>query len=76
MSKRTNAGQMVEALLKTVHDDGDVNAARIWRGYEVSTGKTGWHVQWFGTSGAEFLGGSVSEVEEYVDAVASLHECN
>lgn len=65
---------MVAALLKSIYEDGEINAAHIWKGYDVSTGRTGWHLQWFGTQGAEFLGESVSEVEEYVNEVASLRE--
>ena len=73
MSKAT-AKEMVKALLKTVYIDGDVNAMQIWKGYEPSTGRTGWHIQWFGTPGAEYIGGSVSEVEEFVNEVAELRE--
>jgi len=73
MSKQ-NAKEMVRALLKTVFDDGDVDAAQIWRDYEISTGHTGWHIQWFGTSGAEYIGGSVSEVEDYVNEILDLRE--
>lgn len=71
MSKTT---ETVKALLKTIYEDADVNAMQIWKGYDVSTGRTGWHIQWFGTSGAEYIGGSVSEVEDFVNEVAELRE--
>ena len=69
MSKAT-----VKALLKTVYGDADVNAAQVWKGYEPCTGRTGWHIQWFGTQGAEYIGGSVSEVEDFVNEVADGRE--
>lgn len=71
MSKAT---ETVKALLKTVYEDGDVNAMQIWKGYEPCTGRTGWHIQWFGTQGAEYIGGSVSEVEDFVNEVAEALE--
>lgn len=71
MSKATST---VKALLKTVYDDADVNAAQVWKGYEPCTGRTGWHIQWFGTQGAEYIGGSVSEVEDFVNEVADGRE--
>ena len=70
----SKARETVKALLKTTYDDADVNAMQIWKGYDVSTGRTGWHIQWFGTSGAEYIGGSVSEVEDFVNEVAELQE--
>ena len=73
MAKR-NAGQQVELLLKSVYADGEVNAARIWKGFDVSTGRTGWHLQWFGRNEVQYLGNSISEVAEYVDATASSRE--
>jgi hypothetical protein len=73
MSK-TSASEMVAALLKTIYPEGEVNAMRIWKGYDVSTGRTGWHIQEFGRSDCQYIGGSVSEVEEYVDAVADCRE--
>ena len=74
MSAKMNAKETIREMLKGIYDDADVNAMQIWKGYDVSTGRTGWHIQWFGTSGAEYIGGSVSEVEDFVNEVADAWE--
>ena len=69
-----NAKQQIKDMLKEVYDDGDVNAMQIWKGYDVSTGRTGWHYKWFGRSEAHYMGNSVAEAREYIEDVKSTRE--
>lgn len=71
MSKAT---ETVKALLKTIYEDADVNAMQIWKGYDVSTGRNGWHYKEFGRSEAHYLGKSVEEAREYVEDVKAGRE--
>ena len=68
-----NAGQKITAMLNEVYEDGEVNAAQIWTGYDVGTGRTGWHVQWFNST-ATYLGKPVAEVREFVEDEKGLRE--
>jgi hypothetical protein len=68
------AVQKIREMLKEIYPDGEVNAMRIDKGYDASTGRTGWHAQEFGRSDAVYMGKSVAEVEEFVDAVKSSRE--
>lgn len=63
------AAQKIKEMLKEVYDDGEVNAMQINKGYDASTGRTGWHIQRFGEF-SEYIGASVAEVREFVDEVA------
>lgn len=69
-----NAVTKIREMLKGIYPDGEVNAMRIDKGYNVSTSRTGWHAQEFGRSDAVYMGKSVAEVAEYVDAVKSSRE--
>jgi hypothetical protein len=68
-----NAGQKVVKMLKEVYLEGEVNAAQIWKGYDVGTGRSGWHYQPFGQN-AQYVGASVAEVKEYVRSVLDDRE--
>lgn len=69
-----NAGRQITAMLKEVYDDGEVNAMQIWKGYDVGTGRNGWHYKEFGRSEAHYLGKSVEEAREYVEDVKAGRE--
>ena len=69
-----NAAQKIKNILKEVYEDGDVNAMTIWKGYDVSTGRTGWHYRWFGRSEAHCMGNSVEEAREYIADEANSRE--
>lgn len=69
-----NAGQQITAMLKEVYGDGEVNAMQIWKGYDVGTGRNGWHYKEFGRSEAHYLGKSVEEAREYVEDVKAGRE--
>jgi len=49
---------------------GDVNAMYIFKGYNVGTGRTGWHVVPFGL-GVFYIGATVAEA---VDDIAARYE--
>lgn len=66
-----NAKQQITDLLKTIYDEGEVNAMTIWKGYDAMTGQTGWHYKWFDRSDAQYMGKSVAEVREFVDEAAA-----
>lgn len=75
MSKQTAKQQVID-LLKTIYEDGEVNAMTVWKGYDAMTGQTGWHYRWFGRSDAQYMGNSVAEVKEYVDEAAATFRAN
>jgi len=68
-----NAAQKITEMLKEVYEDGEVNAAEIWKGYDAATGRTGWHYVGFG-SNAQYMGNSIKEVEEWVEDVKGGRE--
>lgn len=68
-----NAGQKVAKMLKDVYPDGEVNAAQIWKGYDVGTGRIGWHYQPFGET-AQYVGRNLNEVQEYVEDIEASRE--
>ena len=69
--KINKAKELVETLLRIIPEDADVAAMQIWQVFDSSTGRTGWHIQWFGTQGASHIGGIVSD---FVNEVAELRE--
>jgi hypothetical protein len=68
-----NAGQKVVKMLKEVYEDGEVNAAQVWKGYDNGTGREGWHYQGFNEN-AQYLGKNLAEVQEYVEDVSASRE--
>ena len=52
--------KQVEQALRGIMSAGEANACRIWKGYDMGTGETGWHYQKFGQT-ATFIGASLSE---------------
>ena len=75
MSKKiSKSREMVTELLKMVYDEKDVDAMQIWHGYEISTGQTGWHIQWAGTQGAQYIGANRREVADFVDEIFALQD--
>lgn len=69
-----SAKQTIKEMLKGIYDDGEVNAMQIWKGYDVGTGRNGWHYKEFGRSEAHYLGKSVEEAREYVEDVKAGRE--
>lgn len=69
-----NAEQQIVAMLKEIYEAGDVNAMQIWKGYDVSTGRNGWHYKHFGRSEALCMGASVDEAREYADEVKATRQ--
>lgn len=63
----------IKEMLKEIHEAGDVNAFRIWKGHD-DQGNYGWCYQWFGRSEIHYLGKSVAEVREYVNEELQFRE--
>ena len=63
----------IKEMLKEIHEAGDVNAFRIWKGYD-NEGNYGWCYQWFGRSEIHCIGKSVAEVREYVNEELQCRE--
>jgi hypothetical protein len=68
-----NAAQKICELLKEVYEDGEVNAAQVWKGYDNGNGRAGWHYQPFGQN-AQYMGKNLAEVQEYVEDVSASRE--
>lgn len=71
---RQTAEQKIREMLKEVYEEGDVNAAQVFKGYAHDTFQSGWHLRWFGRSEHIFMGTSVAEVTAYCDDVRVLRE--
>lgn len=63
----------IKEMLKQIHESGDVNAFRIWKGID-NEGNYGWCYQCFGRSEIHYMGKSVREAREYVDAELKFRE--
>lgn len=63
----------IKEMLKEIHEAGDVNAMRIWKGHD-NEGNYGWCYQWFGRSEIHYMGKSVTEAREYVDEELQFRE--
>jgi hypothetical protein len=61
-----NATEEIQQALKGIMSDGEANACRIWKGYDVGTGETGWHYQRFGQT-ATYIGVNVAEALATLD---------
>jgi hypothetical protein len=68
-----NAAQKIAKMFKSIYPDGEVNASRIWKAYDVGTGKNGWHYQPFGET-AQYVGRDLNEVQEYVEDIEASRE--
>ena len=71
---RQTAEQKIREMLKTAYEEGDVNAATIFKGFAVDTGKSGWHLRFFNRGDHIYLGANITEVELYLDDIASERE--
>lgn len=71
---RQTAEQRIREMLKEVYEEGDVNAAQVFKGYAHDTFQSGWHLRFFGRSEHIFMGASVTEVTAYCDDVRTLRE--
>lgn len=65
-----NAEQTIREALKTIMPEGEANACRIWKGYDVATGCTGWHITKFGHF-ADFYGENLADVLFTIDDTAA-----
>ena len=63
------AESKIREALKALMDDGEANACRIWKGYDMGTGETGWHFAQFGQS-ATFIGDNLAEAIEWIESEA------
>ena len=61
-----NASEQIHQALKSIMSDGEANACRIWKGYDMGTGESGWHYQRFGQT-ATFIGSNVAEALATID---------
>lgn len=61
-----NATEKIIEALKGIMSDGEANACRVWKGYDVGTGETGWHYEKFGKT-ATFIGANVIEALATLD---------
>lgn len=64
-----NATERINQALKSIMPDSEANACRIWKGYDVGTGETGWHYQKFGQT-ATFVGANLNEALATIDDIA------
>lgn len=71
---RQTAEQQIREMLKEVYEDGDVNAALVFKGYAHDTNQSGWHLRFFGRSDHIFMGASVTEVSAFCDDVSASRE--
>lgn len=68
-----NAAQKIAKMFKSIYPDGEVNAAQIWKAYDVGTGQNGWHYRPFGET-AQYVGRNLNEVQEYVEDIEASRE--
>lgn len=64
-----NAKQRIQAALKSIMSEGEANACEVFKGYEVSTGYSGWHYTPFGGT-TQFLGRSLRAALDAIEAIA------
>lgn len=65
---------IIKKHLTKIMTEGDVSAGWVLRGYNVGTGKTGWHFVPFGQQ-AIYLGKNAKEARETIDdMVAKIEE--
>jgi len=69
-----NAEAKIRKALEAVMDNGDINAAHLFKGFAVDNGMTGWQLRRFGRSDHIFLGSSVQEALETTEDWASANE--
>lgn len=65
-----NAEQTIREALKGIMSEGEANACRIWKGYDVGTGLTGWHIAEFG-HGANYYGKNLSDTLATIEDTAT-----
>jgi len=70
---KMNAKQKIQEALKSIMDDGEARACQIFKGYEASTGRSGWHYIPFGGT-ARYLGHSLNEALDIIEADADSRE--
>ena len=61
-----NAQERIRKALKSLMSDGEANACQVFKGYNMGTGKTGWHFARFGQS-ATFIGNNLVEALEWIE---------
>ena len=66
-TQNMNAEQKIRHALRKVNDPGVANAMRVFKGFAVDNGLTGWQCQYFGESTHIFLGTSVEEALDSID---------
>ncbi len=65
-----DAESTIREALKKIMSDGEANACRIWKGYDVGTGLTGWHIAEFG-HGANYYGKNLADALATIDETAT-----
>ena len=60
-----NTEQKIREALKTIMNNGEVNACRVWKGYDVGTGLTGWHYTRFGQT-ATYIGDNERQALDWI----------
>ena len=66
---RATAKSKIREALKALMDDGEANACRVWKGYDMGTGLTGWHFTRFGQT-ATHIGRNLAEALEWIESEA------
>lgn len=61
----------IKHALRNIMSEGEANACQVFKGYNASTLRTGWHYIRFGYSQAVYIGKSLSEALDYIDTVSS-----
>ena len=62
--------QQISAALKTIMPEGEANACQIFKGYDMSTGQTGWHYRPFNGTGV-FLGSNAAEALAAIEDITT-----
>ena len=65
-----DAKTRIRKALKQIMSEGEANACTIFRGYEASTGLSGWHYIRFGGT-ATFIGANLAEALEWIENLAN-----
>ena len=69
----TNTKRKIQEALKQFMTEGDANACNVFKGYDVASGKDGWHYTPFGGI-AVYLGKSEGEALETIEDIANSRE--
>jgi len=67
------AREKIRKALEQIMRSDEANACAIWKGYDIATGCSGWHIVPFGST-AQYLGSSLSKALETIAAIADSRD--